>query len=381
MPAEVVHSGQMTGRDLRTGQTVRVTWDRDIITDLAVVPDANVDHLWIAPPLVDVQVNGYGGIDFQSDELTQEDLLTAARALRRDGCSSFMLTLITDEWPRLMNRFRHLRQLREGNDELRHSILGWHLEGPFLSDRPGYHGAHDPTRMRDPNPELIRELRSTLGKDPVLLTLAPERAGAVECIRLAVSLGMNVSLGHTDASAAELDAAVAAGASGFTHLGNACPQLLDRHDNILFRVLNRPGLRWGVIPDGIHVSKLLFKLMHQLAGEGRIFYTTDAMSAAGASPGLYRLGETVLEVGGDQIVRKPGATNFAGSALRPIEGVIRAAVMLEEPWQKAWLRFSDHLTQWLGLEPGLRVGGPADFCILEAQPGGRPRLVPARGGS
>jgi N-acetylglucosamine-6-phosphate deacetylase len=375
MATDSIPSDRISGRDVRTGQLISVAWSRGLITEITGAVGPVSDCLWIAPPLVDVQVNGYGGTDFQSDGVSREELLNSVRALRRDGCQRFLLTLITDQWPHLIERLKHLRQLREGSDELRRAIAGWHLEGPFLSDQPGYHGAHSPECMLDPTPALLQELRWVAGTDPLLITLAPERAGAIEAIRCAVSLGIKVSLGHTNASTSILEAAVAAGATGFTHLGNACPQALDRHDNILLRVLNLPGLRWGVIPDGIHVSKLMFRLMHQVASADTIYYTTDAMAAAGAPPGRYRLGQSVLEVGSDEVVRKPGAQNFAGSALRPVEGVIRAAGMLDEPWQKAWIRFSDRLTTWMGWEPGLRVGGPAEFCLIEAQPGGKPRLT------
>src|SRR6185295_14990202 len=108
--------------------------------------------------------------------------------------------------------------------------------------------------MLDPTAEHIRELRTIAGNDPLLLTIAPERPGAIEAIALAVSLGMKVSLGHTNARSDDLRRAVQAGATGFTHLGNACPRELDRHDNIIWRVLDTPGLTASLIPDRIHVS-------------------------------------------------------------------------------------------------------------------------------
>lgn len=374
-PVTAEPHGSVVGRDLRTGASLRVAWQRGVITELAASSAPGPENVWLAPSLVDLQVNGYAGVDFQSDGLGEEDVLRAVRGLRRDGCARFLLTLITDEWKCLMRRLAQLRQLRARSEELRHSILGWHVEGPFLSDQAGYHGAHDPAKMCDPTPELIQELKRVVGEDPCLLTLAPERSGAVEAITCAVSLGIRISLGHTNASAAALAAATTAGASGFTHLGNACPQALDRHDNILLRAMDQSGLRYGLIPDGIHVSPAFFRLAHRAVPDGQIYYTTDAMSAAGAPPGQYRLGTTWLEVGVDGVVRKPGASHFAGSALRPIDGVIRAAVMLSERWQKTWSRFSDHPAQWIGWESGLKVGNPAAFYLVEAEPTGQPRLA------
>src|SRR6202008_524727 len=145
----------------------------------------------------------------------------------------------------------------------------------------------NPALMRDPAPEHILELRTITGDDPLLLTLAPERAGALPASELAVSRGIKVSLGHSNASAEILEQAVDAGATGFTHLGNGCPRDLDRHDNILWRIFERPELTVSLIPDKIHVSPALFRLVHRTMD--KIFYTTDAMSAAGAGPGKYKL--------------------------------------------------------------------------------------------
>src|SRR5262249_10817364 len=147
--------------------------------------------------LFDVQINGYGGIDFQQDGLSLEDLLTATRRLRRDGCLRFFSTLITDEWPKMTARLRRLRELRSQSPELQSAIAGWHVEGPFLSTEPGFHGAHNPALTLDPSTTHIAELRAITEKDNLLLTLSPERSGAIEAIKLAVSHGIQVSLGHT----------------------------------------------------------------------------------------------------------------------------------------------------------------------------------------
>jgi N-acetylglucosamine-6-phosphate deacetylase len=303
-------------------------------------------------------VNGFGGVDFQQDNLTLGQLLHAAAELRQAGCGGWFLTLITDEWGALLARLRHLRALRAKSESLQRAILGWHLEGPFLSAEPGYHGAHPAEFMLDPTPERLRELREATGQERVLLTLAPERPGAVEAIALAVALGFKVSLGHTNASAEVLRAAVQAGATGFTHFGNACPAELDRRDNILWRVLDTPGLTVSLIPDGYHVSPALFRLAHRVFDSDSVYYVSDAMAAAGAPPGRYTIGPLSIEVGPDQIVRKPGARQFAGSALRPLDGVFRAAAMLGQPWQKAWHHFSETPRTFLGLPPA------EDWCLL-----------------
>jgi N-acetylglucosamine-6-phosphate deacetylase len=276
-----------------------------------------------------------------------------------------LLTLITDEWPRMLERLRRYQALRIRHHELKQAILGFHVEGPFLSSKPGFCGAHNPAFMRDPTPDAIRELSETNGHTPLLLTIAPELPGAIEAIRQAISMGFHINLGHTDATAAQLATAIASGARAFTHLGNGCPQLLDRHDNILWRGLDADAALYiSLITDGHHVSPELFRLIHRLRGE-KIYYTTDAMSAAGAGPGKYRLGRLTLEVQSDGIVRFPGGTNFAGSSLTPVAGVFKAAAMIKGSWRDVWDFFSLKPAQRMDLQNSLEVGSPAEFCILQ----------------
>jgi N-acetylglucosamine-6-phosphate deacetylase len=110
----------------------------------------------------------------------------------------------------------------------------------------------------------------------------------------------------------------------------------------------------------------LFRLVHRVLGASRIHYITDAMAAAGSPPGRHSLGSSEMEVGADGIVRRPGQSNFAGSALRPLDGVMRAARMLGLPWQEVWDGFSVRPSRWMGWPTGLDVGAPADFCLLQA---------------
>jgi N-acetylglucosamine-6-phosphate deacetylase len=363
-----MNEGDLCARHYATGQPVRLLWQNGRIHNVLAANRPTPPHLWLAPGIVDLQVNGFGGVDFQQDDAPLSSLVTASRRLRSAGCTQYLLTLITDEWPRLLARLRHLRELRRRSSELQQAIAGWHVEGPFLSAAPGYCGAHDPALMMDPTAEHIRELREVTGDDLVLLTIAPERSNALAAIEQAVVLGLKVSLGHTNASAETLAEATRRGASGFTHLGNGCPCELDRHDNILWRVFETRGLRVSVIPDGTHVSPSLFRLMHRMLPVDSIYYTADAMAAAGMKPGRYRLGRLELEVGADQIVRLPGTPNFAGSALRPIDGVFRAAHMLGCSWREVWPRFSEAPARWMGLPCGLEPGQPANFCLLTVTP-------------
>ena len=358
------HTQSITGRHWKTGDWISIEFNQKKILSISSAAHGSMNAPWLAPSLLDLQVNGYGGVDFQKKSLSEASLMKAVEALNRDGCPRFFLTLTSSGWPSILSKIKRIKVWRDNNPTLRKCIAGWHVEGPFLSKEPGYCGAHDSSVMEDPNPEKIQALGEIIQTDPTLLTLAPERPGSMESILHASQLGMRVSLGHTNADTACLSAAESAGATGFTHLGNACPQKLDRHDNLIFRVLDCGSWMTGIIPDGVHVSPALFRILHKLIPLNQIYYTTDAMSAAGATPGRYTIGNIEVEVGDDQVVRQPGQSNFAGSALRPSEGITRAARMLHTNWQDVWNHFSEIPSRWMGLSTGLYVGAPSNFSIV-----------------
>ena len=344
---------------------VLAKWDDGCFTEITLTEEPPAEPKWIGPPLVDLQVNGYAAVDFQQDDLPEADLLHAVEQLAQACCDRILFTLVTDDWEAMTRRLARAKQFRDTNPKLGRAIAGWHIEGPFLSAEAGYCGAHPADKMLKPTRERIAELRALAGDDPLLLTMAPEVNGALKGFATARELGIHVSIGHTNAPVHILRRLSAAGPAGFTHLGNGCPATLDRADNILWRALDTPGLTCGLIPDRWHVSPALFRLIHRLLDPDSIYYTTDAMAAAGAPPGKYRLGQLELEVGPEQIVRLPGTANLAGSALTPIEGVRRAADMLDCDWQDVWPKFSRAPARFMGLEEGFSVGAPANFALIE----------------
>lgn len=359
-----LNSGLLHAWHYQTMKPVRLSWRSGKFLEIKEVEEEPLSDIWVAPALWDLQVNGYAGVDFQQDNLSATELLKAVRALRRDGCAKFLLTLITDEWTRMVARVRHYATLAQANPENKSAILGFHIEGPFLSSEPGFCGAHDPRLMIDATSEHLDQLLEAAGDFTVLLTVAPERFDS-ELTAEASARGIHINFGHTDCSTEDFQWHCAGeGAFAFTHLGNGCPQMLDRHDNIIVRALDHPHLKASVIPDGIHVPSALFRLIHGVKHQD-IYYVSDAMSAAGAGPGEYRLGKLTLEVKEDGIVRLPGSMNFAGSSLRPIDGVFNAAQMLAGTWQEVWKFFSENPAKRLDRENLIKSDLPADFCVLE----------------
>jgi N-acetylglucosamine-6-phosphate deacetylase len=276
----------------------------------------------------DFQVNGFGGVDFQSDTLTRIELEHAVAVMRRHGMAAILLTLITDEIPALCRRLQVIERFRAQSPAIARMVAGYHIEGPWLSPEPGYRGAHLPGPMHAPSLAEFAQLQHAAGGRVRLITLAPEWPGSPDCIAGITGAGVQVSLGHTNASEAEIDAAIQAGARFATHVGNGTPQQMHRHDNVVQRLLARDELIACLIPDGVHLPPFTLKNFFRAKPAGRVLFTTDAMSGAGAGPGRYRIGPHDIEVGADGIARNPGGNGFAGSTLTPDEGVRRCSAYL-----------------------------------------------------
>lgn len=289
------------------------------------------------PPsgLFDFQVNGFAGVDFQRDGLTATQLDHAVAALRRHGTAAIFLTLITDEIDALCRRFAAIEKIRASSPSIAAAIPGYHLEGPWLSPESGYRGAHPPGPMCAPTLAAFSRLQSAAGGRIRLVTLAPEWPGSAEFIAALTRDGIAVSLGHTNATEAQIDASIRAGARFVTHLGNGCPTQLHRHDNIIQRLLAHDELTACFIPDGIHLPPFTLKNLVRAKSPGRILFTTDAMAGAGAPPGRFTIGPHEIDVGADGIARAPGSANFAGSTLTADEGVRRTAAYLDLPLDTA----------------------------------------------
>lgn len=293
--------------------------------------------------LFDIQINGFAGVDFQQDDLTLDGLRSATDALARHQTLRFFLTLITERIEVLERRFRLIEELRAADPVVGAAVCGYHLEGPWLSPEPGYRGAHNADCMGNPCWEDFVRLQEAAGGNIRLLTLAPELPGSSGFIRRVVDAGTEVSLGHTNADEASIEAAIRAGARFCTHLGNGLPGELHRHRNVLQRLLARDVLHAFFIPDGIHLPPEVLKNLCRAKPADKVWFTTDAMAAAGAPPGCYRLGAHALEVGEDRVVRMPGSSLFAGSALEPDRAVELAARYTGMTLREARQRMSEEL--------------------------------------
>ena len=265
--------------------------------------------------LTDLQVNGYAGIDFNDTGLSAAALDHALAAMRRSNVTTCLPTLITADEATLRARLLALDAAVAASRLGPSMVPGFHLEGPFLNPAPGYAGCHDPLAMVPPDPALLQRLTANLRRPILLLTLAPERPGALDVVAWARRNGMVVAMGHTAASHAATAAAVQAGVTLSTHLGNALPQPQPKFLNPLMAQLAADGLSASVIADGIHVPPDALKVMVRAKTAARTILVTDATAAAAAEPGLYPFAGMTIEHTADGSVRLPGTATLAGSAL------------------------------------------------------------------
>ncbi len=218
---------------------------------------------------------------------------------------------------------------------------GLHLEGPFISPEPGYVGAHPKRFAISADVGLLERLCDACGNLLRLVTLSPEVDKSGQLSKLVTTRGARVAAGHTNASLDDLDRCIEAGLSLFTHLGNGCPRLMDRHDNVILRALSRSDkLHFSLIADGHHVPQLLFELLLRLLPIGQVLVVSDAISAAGLGPGTYRLGEREVKVGADLAARDASGEHFVGAAstMQDAEGWLSTNIRLGGDQLEAILR-------------------------------------------
>jgi N-acetylglucosamine-6-phosphate deacetylase len=289
----------------------------------------------------DLQVNGYAGVDFNQDDLSAEDLHRACAKLAADGVEGILATIITEKLPQMVARIHRLAELRQHDPLVERLVAGIHVEGPFLNPADGYRGAHPADAVRPADVSAMEQLLDAGNGLVRLVTLAPECDAGLQVTRLLANRGVLVAAGHTDASLEQLKAAVAVGLSMFTHVGNGCPALLPRHDNIVQRVLSlREDLWLTFIADGAHVPWFALGNYFRLACLDRCLVVTDAIAPAGLGAGHYRFGRWQLNIGDDLVARSPDGNHLVGSVgtmERSYRGLLeQVGLSSEEAEQLTW---------------------------------------------
>ena len=319
---------------------------------VAAVGLAGRGHGIAAPGFVDLQVNGFAGVDFLGADA--DGYAAAGQALMETGVTAYLPTFVTSSEAELVTALRAVPDARPGP-----RILGAHLEGPFLS--PTRPGAHDRAARRDPDSALLERL---LEAGPVrLVTLAPELPGALELIELLHARDVTVSLGHTDADAAAAHAAFGRGVRSVTHIFNAMRPLAHRDPGIVGAALARPEVSIQAIVDGVHLAPEIVRLLLLVARE-RLALVTDAIAGAACGDGTYALGRAEVVVS-DGVARARGGV-LAGSVLtmpQAVRNLVEHGASLEQALTAA----SAVPARVLGLPSVGRLapGCPADVVVLD----------------
>lgn len=323
--------------------------------------DRTLGAVTVVPGFVDTHVHGGGGTNFSA--AVRSDTATAVDFHRRHGTTTLVASLVTAAPDELLRQVTGLAgDVREG------LIDGIHLEGPWLSTVRC--GAHQPTLMRDPDPAEIDRVLAAGAGTVRMITIAPERQGALAAIERIVDAGAVAAVGHTEASYEQTRAAIAAGATAGTHLFNAMRPINTRDPGPVIALLEDPRVTVELITDGVHVDPALYRHVSRSAGPDRVSLITDAISAAGMSDGTYHLGPLAVDVV-DGVAHVAGTQTIAGSTAT-MDHQFRFAVKhsgldRDEALIAAVRQASINPARALGLPAtGLAAGGSADLVVLDA---------------
>jgi N-acetylglucosamine-6-phosphate deacetylase len=299
-------SQSLAGRDPRTGKSIVVRFADGHIT--AIEEGAPNETAWLAPGLVDLQVNGYCGDDFNADDLTVEAVQRLALRLFYTGITMFQPTIITASEEKIIRNLRVIAAARKMNPWLEHMIPSVHIEGPHIATEAGPRGAHPLEDVRPPDIAEFARWQAASGNLVGMVTVSPHYENACKYISALSRQGILVSLGHSSATPDQIHAGAAAGARLSTHLGNGVANPLPRHPNLIWAQLADDRLTATLIADGHHLPADTVKVILRAKTVSRTILITDLVMLAGMVPGEY---ETT--VGGKVELHADGLLNMAGT--------------------------------------------------------------------
>jgi len=364
---------ELTARHYRTGRLVRISIGDGLIRAVDEIAGGEEDVPWVAPGLVDLQVNGFHGRDFTRP--TPEAVSDVARHLLRRGVTTFLPTVITSSATGIRRALAEIAAQVHRDGLAASVVAGIHLEGPFISPKAGARGAHPRRHVRPPDWDLFLRWQDAAQGLIRIVTLAPEWPEAPAFIRKLTRAGVHAAIGHTIASQNQIAEAVEAGARLSTHLGNGCPALLPRHPNLLWDQLAEDRLWASMICDGFHLPAPVVKTILRVKGR-RAFLISDVSPLAGLEPGPYRMAsgqKVVLTPSGALMLAGSNQTSahglLAGSARTLTDGVGQLVQWNMAVLADAWDFASVLPSRFLGLpsRAGLRQGAPADLVLFRLQ--------------
>jgi N-acetylglucosamine-6-phosphate deacetylase len=359
---------RITGRDPATGRSLAVSIAEGRITAIDDGPAG--ETAWLSAGLVDLQVNGFAGIDLNGPNLTQAEVARLAAALRACGVTSFLPTLITASEAAITAALAAIADARRADPLVAHAIPAVHVEGPHIAPEDGPRGAHPREHVRPPDLAEFERWQKACGGLVGLVTLSPHDAGAADYIRALTARGVHVAIGHTNASPGQIAAAVDAGATLSTHLGNGIGAMLPRHPNPIWSQLADDRLTATFIADGHHLSAEVFRAMLRAKGLERAVLVSDATAIGGLTVGIYDqpVGGRV-ELTADGRLGVVGTPYLAGAA-RPLKQDVALAIEMAAITLADALRLATiNPGRFVGGHGRLAVGEPADLLRFGWSPG------------
>lgn len=310
----------IVGRRYDTGEPVSITLAAGCISRIDSAEAPHPQPLpWVAPGFVDLQVNGYGGRDFTSSQLTIDEVTAISLGLDRHGVTGYLPTVTTNSFAIIEHALRTIARAYRERLEVARRVLGIHVEGPYISPEDGPRGAHPREHCRPPSWDEFARWQEAAAGHIRLLTLSPEYDEAPDFIRRVVESGVLVAIGHTQATASQIRAAVDAGARMSTHLGNGAHPVLRRHPNYLWDQLAEDRLVASIIADGHHLPAAVVKAFTRCKTPERLVLVSDMTGMAGMPAGRYAtsLGEVEVLENGKLVVA--GQRDLLAGAALPIE--------------------------------------------------------------
>jgi N-acetylglucosamine-6-phosphate deacetylase len=360
-------------RHYRTGEVIEVLCEKGLIQSISSPAGqaADVQAGWIAPALFDLQINGCGGNNFSSESLTVAKVRQIVDRCRGHGIGALCPTLVTNSFVALAHGLAVVREACAGDPEIDRALPAIHLEGPYIAPEDGPRGAHPRRHVRPPDWDEFCRLQDYAAGRIRLLTLAPERDGALLFIERLTRAGVVVALGHTAATGPRIRDAIAAGARLSTHLGNGCAALLDRHDNVIWHQLAADQLWASMIADGHHLPPAVLGCILRVKTPARTILTCDASSLAGLPPGVYQEMDQEIEVLADGKIVVPNTRYLAGSGAFTDICIATVLCQTQVPLSEAIDMAGARPRELLGLKPlRLQAGDPADLILFDWNNGG-----------
>lgn len=363
---------KVRGRLGNSNEVVDLTIDEGRISqispaDFSQACDLGSESLRLAAGFIDLQINGYGGIDFNDVGTTSEQIAEVTRRLWRTGVTSFCPTVITESAEHISQCLTNLVDATDESPEVAWAFTGIHLEGPFISPEDGPRGAHPRQHVCPPNWDQFRRWQDAAEGRIRILTLSPEWPESFEFIERATKSGVIVAIGHTSARPDQIADAVRAGAKMSTHLGNGSHAKIDRHPNYIWEQLANDDLWASFIVDGHHLPPAVVKCFLRSKGFARSVLVTDAIAATGCPPGNYKLGNVEVEVLESGRVNLPGTPYLAGSALEMDDAIGKTVRFSDATLDDALRMASANPADLLGMRyrGKLEYGQRADLILFD----------------